>query len=142
LELLNFFCLEFNHLGLAVKNPDKAIIALKGPGYTIGNMVFDPAQNVNLIMCTHNDVPNIEIINPSAEMGLIDNILKKFNSGFVYHCCYITKNLEKLLNNISMSGIRTICVSQPKPTMLFNQAKVLFYALIGVGLVEILESLE
>ena len=58
------FGLEFHHFRLGVQAPDEAVVFLSNLRYVIGDKVFDPEQNVNLILCRHRQMPTIEIIYP------------------------------------------------------------------------------
>ena len=55
---MEHFGLRFHHLGLAVKHEDRAIAFLAGMGYTIGERLLDPEQNVHLRMCRAADAPD------------------------------------------------------------------------------------
>ena len=68
----NRWGLAFHHLGLAVKEPKTAETFLTGLGYSIGETVFDPLQNVNLSMCSHLTMPDVEIIFPAGSEGMSD----------------------------------------------------------------------
>ena len=134
------FGLSFHHIGLAVKKPEDAINFVQGLGYEIGTPVFDVLQNVNLIMCSHPTDPKIEIIYPGNEKSPIDAFVTKYSNGIVYHCCYVTKNIEDTLSEFTRSGLRPHCISQPTPAILFDGAKVSFYQVLGIGLIEIIED--
>src|SRR5665213_2617527 len=86
---MNEFGLQFHHLGLAVRRPDDARSLLTGLGYRMGEPIFDPEQNVNLIMCLHNAMPNIEVIYPGQGKGPVDGLVARHMNGIVYHLCYI-----------------------------------------------------
>ena len=133
------FGLDFHHLGLTVRNPEGALAFVRGLGYTAGEAVFDVEQNVNLILCSHVTAPSIEIIFPGNSKSPVDNLLAKHTDGLVYHCCYVTKKLNATLSAFSEAGLRTFCVSPPKPAVLFRGDKVSFHQIVGVGLIEIIE---
>jgi len=131
--------LVFHHLGLAVRRPQEAKSFLTTMGYQMGEAVLDPAQNVHLMMCTHETEPEVEIIWPSETKGPIDNLTQRHASGIVYHVCYVTDNLTAALAGLEAAGLRAVCISPPKPAPLFGGRNVSFYNVLGIGLIEILE---
>jgi hypothetical protein len=132
--------LVFHHLGLAVRKPETAITFVRGLGYGIGQPVFDPLQNVNLIFCSHLTSPDIEIIYPGLGDGPVDMLVARHANGIIYHLCYATKNLEKTIDALSRAELRPLCVASPKPAVLFCGKQVSFYQIIGIGLIEIVEG--
>lgn len=130
--------LKFHHLGLATKKCEKAVSFLTGLGYSVSESVFDSIQNVNLIMCTHPSMPDIEIIYPAKTSGDLDIVLKD-NSESFYHICYTCKNLSDSLERIRAEN-RVITISERKPATLFSNKFVSFYIVAGFGIIEILEE--
>jgi methylmalonyl-CoA/ethylmalonyl-CoA epimerase len=137
---MNQYGLTFHHFGLAVAEPVRAIRFLNGLGYAVGPTVFDPLQNVNLIACTGTDMPEVELVFPSAAStkGPLDRILAE-RQELIYHLCYSTSRVSLALETIKAAGNRVICVSPPKPALLFNGLQVSFYQVPGFGLIELLE---
>jgi len=132
--------LKFHHFGLAVRKPEPARIYLSSLGYQIGETVFDPGQNVHLAICMHESEPAVEIIWPGNSEGPLDKLIRRHTSGVVYHICYVADDLAAALAGFEEAGIQVICVSPPKPAPLFGGHPVSFYNVIGIGLIEILES--
>ena len=140
---MNEFGLDFHHLGLAVRRPGDATRFLRGLGYDIGETVFDPAQNVNLVMCLHRGaMPDVEIIYPAADASPIDRYVNLRPDGVVYHVCYVTADLAAALSRIEQAGVRAICVAPPAPAVLFGGHRVSFYNIVGMGLCEIIEDFD
>jgi methylmalonyl-CoA/ethylmalonyl-CoA epimerase len=137
---LNDFGLRFHHLGLAVRRPNDAAVLLRGLGYRIGEPIFDPEQNVNITMCTHGEMPDIEVICPGQGKGPIDGLVARHKNGIVYHLCYVTDNLADTLKRLNDEELRLQCVSPPKPAILFGGRRVSFYMIVGIGLIEIVEE--
>lgn len=138
---LNAFGLSFHHLGLAVRRPREATQFLGGLGYRIGETVFDPEQNVNLIMCSHPDaMPDVEIICPAAGKSPVDALVAGRPQGIVYHMCYATADLAATLTALDEAGLRVICKAPPTPAVLFGGRRVSFYDIVGMGLCEIVET--
>jgi len=131
--------LAFHHLGLAVRRPREAMLFLTSFGYTLGETVFDPGQNVNLKMGTHATEPAVEIIWPGETPGPLEGMLQRHPAGLIYHVCYVTDNLPAALTGLEKAGLNVVCVAPPKPAPLFGGRPVSFYNVIGIGLIEILE---
>ena len=131
--------LSFHHFGLAVRQVDLALNFLTGLGYQIGEPVRDDLQNVNLIFCTSQTMPAVEIIWPTGTAGPVSEILK-FSDEMIYHSCYESSNLQKTLAAIRKEHNSIVCISPPQPAPLFGGRKVSFYYIRGFGLVEILET--
>lgn len=136
---MNKYGLTFNHLGLAVSNQAKALNFLKGLGYHIGDEVFDPEQNVNLVLCRSQTMPDVEVVSQSKQPSPLDNILKK-NRDLIYHACYTTDNLKDTLSSVEQDQNKFICILPPKPAILFSGKLVSFYLVNGFGIIEIMEN--
>jgi methylmalonyl-CoA/ethylmalonyl-CoA epimerase len=135
--------LRFHHLGLAVRRPGDAQRFLGGLGYEIAPAVFDPEQNVDLIMCRHEGgMPDIEIICPAAVKSPVDAVINARPEGIVYHVCYLTADLAATLTALEEGGVRAVCVAPPTPAVLFGGRRVSFYNIVGMGLCEIIEDFE
>lgn len=130
--------LKFHHLGLAASDPDRAKAFLLKLGYSCGEVVHDPLQNVMLSMCTHSYAPDVEVISPTETPGPLDAMLHE-SKHVLYHTCYSTEVLGAVLSSFEADGIRAICVSEPTPAVLFDGRLVSFYMIRGFGLIEILE---
>ncbi len=138
---MNPFGLTFHHLGLAVRRPRDATQFLGGLGYRLGEPVFDPEQNVNLIMCTHvGSMPDVEIIYPAAGKSPVDALVAGRPEGIVYHICYVSADLPATLAALDAAGVRAVCKVPPVPAALFAGRRVSFYDIVGMGLVEIIED--
>jgi methylmalonyl-CoA/ethylmalonyl-CoA epimerase len=133
--------LRFHHLGLAVRRPRDATRFLAGLGYEIPDPIFDPEQNVNLIMCRHDgSMPDVEIVYPTDSKSPADAWIKLHPEGLVYHVCYVTDDLAATLNWMEENGVRAVCMSPPTPAVLFGGCPVAFYNVVGMGLCEIIED--
>ncbi len=138
MSAFNQFGLKFHHLGLASRREKDTIEFLTGLGYRIGESIYDGQQSVYVRLCKSEFSPDVEILVPSEVPGPLDGVLKSAETN-LYHICYETVNLERSLELIHGSGIRTICISKPKIAVLFGGMKVSFYMIRGFGLVELLE---
>src|SRR5579862_660800 len=114
------FGLEFHHFGLAARRLSDAMSFVSGLGYTVGDRVFDPEQNVTLSLCRHVSMPAIEIICPSGTAGPIDKYLAHHPDGLIYHLCYEAEDLKASLRILEAANLRVICVAEPRPAVLFG----------------------
>lgn len=132
--------LTFDHFGLAVRDMTASIKLLDGLGYSCGEQIYDPLQEVLLVWCQHDTMPAVELVSSTDRPGPLDNILTQ-NSESIYHLCYSSSSIEKSIDAIKLDGIRVMPVSDPKPAVLFGGQSVGFYLLRGLGLIEIVEEL-
>lgn len=137
--MINDYGLAFHHLGLAVRNKTPALHFLQGLGYQVGQQVYDPNQEVNLLFCHSAQQPDVEVIYPSDKPGPLDRILQAAPSQ-IYHICYASKDIEQSIALVKQSGLRVIPVASAKPAPLFNGSPVAFYQLKGFGLIEIVQQ--
>jgi hypothetical protein len=77
---MNRFGLTFHHLGLAVPSTAEAVQFLDRLGYRQGPAVFDPLQKVNLSMCWHDTMPDVELVWPGDEPILFGGRPVSFHS--------------------------------------------------------------
>lgn len=130
--------LRFHHLGLAVRQPEPALAFLRTLNYEIGPRVHDELQRVNLMLCTSESMPDVEVVFRASEAGPLDAILKRTDAQ-LYHVCYEVDDLEAVLLAMREDGHRPHCVVPRTPAILFGGRLVSFYYLGGFGLVELLE---
>ncbi len=133
--------LTFHHFGLAARDPEQALGALRALGYDCGDIVFDPEQNVRLALCRHAEMPSVEVIAPGSDgKSPVDRLVGKHGSGIVYHLCYTAKDLAGTLAAMEKAGLHVTCVMPPTPAILFGGERVSFYMVDGLGLIEIIED--
>jgi catechol 2,3-dioxygenase-like lactoylglutathione lyase family enzyme len=137
---MNALGLRFHHLGLAVRRPLDATRFLASLGYNIAEPVFDPEQNVHLILCRHPAMPDVEVIYPADSRSPADAWIKLHPDGLVYHMCYVADDIAAALRALEENGVRAVCMSEPKPAVLFGGCSVAFYNIVGMGLCEIIED--
>jgi Glyoxalase/Bleomycin resistance protein/Dioxygenase superfamily len=135
----NKFGLHFHHFGLAVPRSDEAFRFLKALNYTLGATVFDPLQLVNLAMCTHSEMPDVEVVWPSDFPSPIDRLLRR-GGPMVYHLCYVAQSPQHAITAMEKDGFNVVPISEPKPAVLFGGKLVSFYNVDNIGLIEIIHN--
>src|SRR5215470_1043877 len=104
--------LQFHHLGLAVRQPQKAFAFLASLGYCDGAQIFDPLQSVNLAMRHHNIMPDVEVIWPGDGTSPIDNLIRGGKS-LVYHLCFAAPDAEQVLAALQRAGHQIVELAPP-----------------------------
>lgn len=135
--LMNTFGLVFHHFGLAVHSPVQAFSFLRALGYENGPSIFDPLQGVNLAMCHHIEMPDVEVIWPGLKPSPIDGILKRRDS-MIYHLCYSTANPAFALSKMKEAGLDVLPATEPHAAILFGGQEVSFHFVEGFGLIELI----
>lgn len=131
--------LSFHHLGLAVKEPSAALTYLKALGYRHDPWLYDPLQNVKVMMCWHDLMPAVEVIFPGENKGPLDGMLAKRPEGLVYHLCYASAQLSASIESLRRQGLKIFPALPPRPSVLFGGKSASFYLVAGMGLIEIIE---
>ncbi|NQV18396.1 MAG: VOC family protein [Armatimonadetes bacterium] len=130
--------ITFHHFGLALKDFSKAIEFYKKLGYDHTEPIIDSLQNVELVLCTSEKHPTVELVKPINNNSPITNYLSK-NNEMIYHVCYEVEDIARDIK-ILFSNYRAFCVSKPKPAILFDNRLVSFYYINNVGLIEVLQK--
>ena len=133
------FGLQFHHVGLATASPEVSLKFLRGLGYGFGPAMHDSEQNVNLVLCTHAQLPSMEVVSPTDTPGPLDAIVGTGGESF-YHVCYETTELTLSLAAFKSAGHRVVCVVPRKPAVLFGGRHISYYRVRGFGLIELLET--
>ena len=120
-----------------MKDFSSALIFFKNLGYIHTNPLIDELQNVELILCTSENFPTVELVKPINDKSPVVNYLNKYNE-MIYHICYEVGNIENV--NKLFPNTRVVCRSKPKPAILFDNRLVSFYYINDVGLVELLQK--
>ena len=132
--------MQFHHFGLAVYDFEPALSFFIKLGYSNSEKVVDELQNVELIFCSSNNQPSVELIKPINEKSPVYPFLKR-NHEMIYHACYKVENIERALKEF-FGGMRVILVSASKQAKLFENRRVAFYFIKGIGLIEFLEDIH
>lgn len=136
---MEHFGLSFDHFGLATRDAEKTLDFLRGLGYRTPDLVHDPLQRVNIVLCEHAAMPAVEVIFVAEEDGPLEAILAQQPQA-IYHLCFRSHDVAASLLAIKTAGHRIRLVSPPKPAVLFNSLRVSFYLVSGFGLLEIIED--
>lgn len=138
---MNSFGLKFHHMGLAISDVKKASIFVKSLGYELSKVVSDPLQRVDLIMCSHTEMPSIELVfNESNHSDSPISSILKYQKESIYHLCYSCCHIEETISLLKSVGIKILKISSAKPAILFDGRYVAFYFISGFGLIELLEE--
>jgi hypothetical protein len=136
---MNQFGLRFHHFGLAVPGSDDAFRFLEALGYRLGPIVFDLLQMVNLAMCTHREMPDVEVVWPSDIASPIDGLLRR-NGPMVYHLCFVAASARAAIAALEQEGFNVTVISEAKPAVLFGGREVSFYSVDGIGVIELIDG--
>ncbi len=136
---LEAFGLEFHHFGLAVRSADPAFAFLNALGYQQGQTVFDPLQGVNLAMCSHHTMPDVEVIWSAGKPSPIDTLLKR-NENLLYHLCYTTPDAAASIAQMRAAGFAIMPTTEARAAILFGGTEVSFYYVDGFGLIELIHG--
>lgn len=127
----------FHHFGVACRDIDKTAEAYSELGYSKGETVFDPLQNINICFLTHTAMPLVELLSPVDENSPVVQILDK-NGVTPYHTCYAVENLEDAIKVFKRR--RYVIVSKPKEACAIENRRVAFLYNADMGLIELVEK--
>jgi methylmalonyl-CoA/ethylmalonyl-CoA epimerase len=133
------FGLEFDHFGLATRQPEITLSFLRALGYRTHDPVHDPLQLVDLVLCRSPTMPAVEVISSADAANPLMAVLAAQPQA-IYHLCYRSQNLAASLAAMKAAGHRVLRVSEPKPAVLFDNKEVSFYMVRGFGMLEIIET--
>ena len=131
--------LRSHHIGVAVFAIEDAVPFYLAQGYRKLIRVYDPAQNVEVCVLSHETFPMIELLSPHNSKSPINNILDKVGAS-PYHICYIVQDLAESVQ--AMKGNGFMLVTKPKASNAFGDRKVCFLINRKIGLVELMEEIS
>lgn len=129
--------IKFHHFGIACKEIDRTAEAYAQLGYSKGETIFDPLQNINICFLTHTEMPMVELLSPVDENSPVVQILEK-NGVTPYHTCYGVDNLDAAIKSFKRS--RYVVVSKPKEACAIDGKRVAFLYNADMGLIELVEN--
>ena len=129
--------MDFHHIGIATADIQKTTESYLALGFTAGDVIFDPIQNVNISFLQKEMHPLIELVSPVDEKSPVFDIIKK-NGTMPYHLCYEIDDLEESIKQFK--GKRFLQVSKPAPAIAFQNRRICFMYNRHIGLLELLEK--
>lgn len=129
--------IKFHHFGVACRDIDKTAGEYSVLGYSKGEIVFDPLQNINICFLSHPAMPLVELLSPVNGNSPVVQILEK-NGVTPYHACYVVDNLEDAIKKFKRR--RYVIVSTPKEACAIGNRRVAFLYNADMGLIELVEK--
>jgi len=126
--------MKFHHVGIACNNIEEIHQSIEKifPEAKINEIIHDPLQEADLSLVIIGDFI-VELISGKP-------VKKLLNKGIsLYHICFSVADIQKTIIKFCSSG--AIMVSDPKPSILFNNNLVAFLY-TKLGLIELLEEIE
>lgn len=125
--------MKINHLGIIVSNIYNSIKIYQKIGYDqSGEIVVDKIQNNMIVIMTHQDSPNLELIQPIDEKSSVFNFKKNY-----HHICYEAEQGEDIVQKFMEMRIGKIFTS-PIVAPVFENRKVVFACLLNGTFVELM----
>ena|SRR5579871_2604074 len=125
--------MHFHHVGIACRNIEEEArnIAAIHEVREQSPLVFDPAQNAELMLLTLADGTRLELVaGPQVETFLKKKIT-------YYHLCFEVSDIHAAIENLLQTG--AILLSPPKPALLFDGREVAFLQ-VSYGMIELLSQ--
>ena len=131
--------LFFHHIGIAVKDLDKAIMTYENLGYELTHegIVRDDIQDVSIAFLNNHSGPLLELIQPESSASPVQGVLNRNGPGS-YHTCYEVDNLNEVL--ASLLSLKFIQIGQIVPAIAFNNRLICFAYHSEIGVIELLNK--
>jgi methylmalonyl-CoA/ethylmalonyl-CoA epimerase len=131
------FNMFFDHIGIAVNCIKISAQFYIDIGYTMGDIVYDPLQDVYIAFLEKKSMPRIELLEPGSEISPICKTLEK--SGVSpYHICYQVKNIE--ITIVELKKRKFILLSKPVKAIAMTNRLICFLYNQDTGLIELVEN--
>jgi methylmalonyl-CoA/ethylmalonyl-CoA epimerase len=101
----------------------------------LGPPVHDPIQRVIVQFWEGDQGASIELIEPVGDDSPAAGFLGK--GGGLAHLCYEVEDLDRVLEEVRQKG--AILISGPVPATAFDQRRIAFVMLRGIGVTEFVE---
>jgi len=128
--------IKFHHIGVAVFSFSASVPFYESIGYKKMIEIYDPEQNVEVCVLTHETSPCLELLAPHDEKSPINNMLKKSGAS-PYHVCYQVEDIEKQIVHFRKEGF--LQISMPKVSNAFSSHLVCFMIKKDIGLIELMQ---
>lgn len=130
--------LLFHHIGVATSNIGQTAGQYVNLGYAhVGEIVYDPLQNINTCFLEHPSMPTVELLSPVDDKSPVVQILQK-NGVCPYHICYSVNGLDEAIRKLRK--LKYLIVSKPKPACAIGGKRVAFLYHKDMGLIELIEA--
>ena len=125
--------MKFHHLGIACENIKEVIVFLETTFSIVkkSKIIWHEIQGVDACLLTNADGINIELVSGKS----IESFVNK--KQFLYHSCWEVDDLEIAIKSFVDND--SVLISEPTPSLLFNNRKVAFLY-TNIGILELLES--
>jgi methylmalonyl-CoA/ethylmalonyl-CoA epimerase len=130
--------MRLHHFGVAVPSIEQAAAQYRqafGISLSTG-IVADELQKVRVAFAPVGDGVFVEFVEPIGEDSPIQGVLRK--GGGLYHVCYVVADIDAAIEQLRLSGGRT--VSPPQPARAFDGRRIAFVYTQDRSLVEFLEQ--
>jgi methylmalonyl-CoA/ethylmalonyl-CoA epimerase len=128
--------LSFHHVGVVTNDLKASAEVYEKLGYRASPVVEDPIQGVQIVLCSREGEPLIELIAPATAESPAKPWLERIKAG-PYHTCYEVDRLDDAVEALRNMGF--FPVSDPSPAVAFGGRSVVFLWGAATGLLELLE---
>lgn len=131
--------MKFDHIGIFVKDLEYGRAYLKSlfPISSESSVIHEPLLRVSVQFFYDVDGICYELIAPNGENNPVDNSLSK-NENLLNHVAYKVEEFDKKIADYRKIGC--LPLGNPKPSVAFSGARVMFFLLpIGI-IVELIEE--
>lgn len=129
--------LKIHHYGLATANLEQSMATLRSLGYQVGEITFDPIQNVRLAFAARPPEAMIELIADFDANGPTHHFISKTGNG-LYHICYEVDDLDETIMSLRNMGF--LLRQAPVPATAFDGKRIAWMYNRYIGLIELVEK--
>ena len=132
----NSITFKIHHVGITVKDIEKAKETYKSLGAEVVNEVKDEKRKVHLCFMKINN-GYIELVAPLSDDSPVSGFLSRNGSG-TYHICYEADNIDEAIDYLKSEDF--ILIEKPNEAVLFDGKLVAFLYSKDVGLIELIQK--
>ena len=127
---------RFHHVGLACRDIDRELAALRGLGYSpAGEKFSDPGQGITGLF-VEGIGPRLELLEPLEGSTVLDPWLA--GGGRMYHLAYEVEDMDASI--AAAAQVRARPVADPVPALVYDGRRIVFILLRARFLVELIEA--